>query len=315
MWFASVNSHRISSRSSNYELLRIVCIIFITALHFLFLGVYRGDITASNEIQFWALNSFFYIGANTFIILSGYFSIKPRLKTFINLFLCIVFYNTLCFLCNSFEGCDVFTIKSLIVKCLCFPISHHRNWFIEGYVFLFLLSPILNIAINTMKKKQFIFVIVFLICLNEYFGYFWKVPTYNVDGYNGHQFVFLYMIGAYIKKFIDDKWIQKHKYHHLMGYLFLSIVYIVLIYINNSFRVPHWDPWKYNNPLLLMSTISFFLFFGSLKVNSSKINIIALASFPVFLCQCCLCSLYSFVWKIWSLLPPPHTYIIVHSGT
>lgn len=285
-------TQRVENRNSSFELLRIVAMLFIIAQHLLLFVVYTPK--EHNTIQVWYINSFLYIGANVFILISGYFGINPKFKTFINLYLCIAFYKCICYFIDVETEAIEFSLREFIANTV-FCISHSNNWFIAGYIFLFLLSPVLNIAIKYFDKKMLLYVLVLLTISNLYFGYFWKLEIFNLNGYNGHQFIYLYFIGRYINKYIDNTWIKTHKLYFLLAYIVFSVLYFLLFFIDEKIKIPHWDVWKYNNPLLIVSTISFVLFFCGLNIKSRVINFVSLFSFPAFLIHIFPSSLYPFL--------------------
>lgn len=289
----SIN-HRITERNSSFELLRIVAMLFIIALH-LWLFVFNSPVEyQSKGLQIWGVNSFLYIGANVFILISGYFGIRPKVKSFISLYLCIMFYKGLCYVVDVQYGMFVFSLREFLANTL-FCISHSGNWFIEGYVFLYLISPILNVAIDNFDKKTFLMALCLLTVSNLYFGYFWKTEAFNVNGYNGHQFVYLYFIGRYIKLYLNGNKVTACRYYFLSTYIISTVVYICIVALSLHCQVPHWDPWKYNNPLLIISSLSFFLFFCSFDFKSKIVNRIALCAFPALLIHIFPCSLFHFI--------------------
>ena len=76
-------------RASNIELCRIFSIICVLLVHSAF--AYNGWPTNLNETSYglMLLESFSIVGVNVFIFISGWFSIKLKLKTILN----IVFFS------------------------------------------------------------------------------------------------------------------------------------------------------------------------------------------------------------------------------
>lgn len=82
-------------RESNFEILRILAIFCVFSHHFLLHTFKEFDIAQN------ALNSFFIIGVDIFIILSGWFQIKFSIKKLLYLYLT-------CILCGLFsQGINV----------------------------------------------------------------------------------------------------------------------------------------------------------------------------------------------------------------
>lgn len=80
-------------RSSNFELLRLLCIFGILVMH-TFAGI---DTAASpgNMLANVFANSLFNTGVTCFILLSGYFGIRFDLKKLIGLDLVVIFFTVL----------------------------------------------------------------------------------------------------------------------------------------------------------------------------------------------------------------------------
>lgn len=166
------------------------------------------------------------------------------------------------------------------------PFSHSRAWFVECYILLMLLSPILNVAIDNLDRKRYTFALVLLCIINLYFGYFWKLENSgNIGGYTLMQFVWLYFIAGYIKRFVPLEGFLQKRYWLLGIYIGCSVIYALLSILGMSHYVPHWDGWKYNNPVLVASSIAFFMFFLTLNLKSKIINFAAASVFGIYLAQ------------------------------
>ena len=122
-------------RSSNFELLRLLCIFGILVMH-TFAGI---DTAASpgNMLANVFANSLFNTGVTCFILLSGYFGIRFDLKKLIGLDLMVIFFTVVGTVALGDFGC-----KDLIKSCI--PVLSRRYWFITCYFVLCILAPFLN---------------------------------------------------------------------------------------------------------------------------------------------------------------------------
>ena len=122
-------------RSSNFELLRLLCIFGILVMH-TFAGI---DTAASpgNMLANVFANSLFNTGVTCFILLSGYFGIRFDLKKLIGLDLMVIFFTLL-----GTVALGDFGVKDLIKSCI--PVLSRRYWFITCYFVLCILAPFLN---------------------------------------------------------------------------------------------------------------------------------------------------------------------------
>lgn len=276
-------------RDSNIELLRIIATVFILILHCngWFLQEWGGISTWSADRGFLvgltraSIQSITCIGVNLFVLISGFYAIKPKMKSILNLFSILVFFYVGSYLLNVHLSDITFTWKHLIKNICAFS---RQNWFIQCYLFLMLLSPILNSFVEKCTKQSLLkYIGVFLLC-SFYFG---NIHTstyfYFNNGYSVTTFMLIYLIGRYLKLYGLENFgsLSKTK---LLVYYTISLLPIVaiLMFSNNSAR------WLgYNSPLLIISSVLFFLLFTKITVRSKFINIIGASCLSVYILHTC----------------------------
>lgn len=283
----AVNSSS-TTRQSNIELLRLVCMLFITFHHFICHGIAYGVHSGETLYlrAFWGLNGLVYIGVNCFILISGYFGINFKWRKLLDLYLtCVFYFLGIGIIYLVVKGFSYGEMSTLLINSF-LPISHSHGWFICCYFLLILLTPPLNPALNILDKKNYQLCILFLSVINLYFGYFWKLEySGNIDGYTLMQFVWLYVIAGYIRRYVSLERLQEYKWMLLGIYIGCAVIYGALSIYDMSHRVWHWDGWKYNNPILVIGSIAFFMFFLTLNVKSKFINFVAVSVFGMYLAQ------------------------------
>lgn len=102
----SVSSVRTTSRDSNLELLRIVCMYMIILHHLIAHGVRCVGYSAypmesfdfQRQFPFVILNAFCVVAVNCYVLISGYFGIKPTFKKLLRLFFICAFYSIIHYL-------------------------------------------------------------------------------------------------------------------------------------------------------------------------------------------------------------------------
>lgn len=274
---------RTKERDSNIELLRIVCMLFILIHHFIIhslvpdLFVRDGDINAY-RVACIVINGFVYVGVNCFILISGYYGIKFKLRSLFNLYCICVFFALLATLMKACVT-EVQVNKSLLYTIL-LPFSHSDWWFIKCYVALFLISPVLNKAAQNLGRKEFITVIVLLTVLNIYLGYYWH--QHNSDGYNLVQFIYVYLIGAFLRRFPLKRLDRKYA---MILYLSGALLWSLISILSVKWRVPHWVPFYYNNPLVIVAAVGLFVFMTQIEIRSVAVNTIASSVLAAYLIQ------------------------------
>lgn len=276
-------------RDSNIELLRVVSTLFILIVHCngWFLQEW-GHITtwSAGEGMLVGLTrsiiqSVTCIGVDVFILISGFYSIKPKLKSIINLFTILAFFYIGTYLLDVFV-CDVtFTWRTLIAN-LC--VFSRENWFIQCYIFLILLSPILNAFVeNYSQKMLLIYILIFLACA-FYFGNIHNSTYFYFNGgYSVTTFILIYLVGRYLRLYGMNYCITISMNKTLLFYI-LSVSAIVFV----RFISKNEAQWlNYNSPLIILSALLFFVLFTKLSFRSKMVNKLGTSCLSVYILHTC----------------------------
>ena len=261
------------NRQSNIELLRIVLILMIIVLHYNN-GAMGGALANIHNGTF----SYYFVhfteslssvAVNVFILITGYFSYNKN-KIFISkiarLVLLMIFWGlSLSLFTMLVLNPALFTVHNCL-KMVKIAIS---QWFVIIYSILYLLIPYINTVIRVISKKNYQKLLIIAI-----FPTFYTSTTSNDAGYGIVNFVSLYLIGAYIRKFQTAK-IAKWK---------SFCVYVVLSGITMVFSLYFENAWNYNSIFVLGGAVALFEFFTSLNIKYNPL-INTLASFTKYLCQ------------------------------
>lgn len=273
-------------RDSNIELLRLLCMVGIVLMHFIGLAVYpevwnpNAPLSVS-VIAGTLMCSVTILSVNIFGLISGYYGIQFSWKRLLILYLTCSLYAILgcgVGLCN---GEDI-SIKSFLLETL-LPFSHASGglWFIQCYVGLVLFAPLLNKAIEHLNKNEYLLVLLLWTIANVYMGHFWKVPTYNVYGYSVAQLVYLYLIGGYVRKFVN---LSQISHVQILVPILLCIgLWNVLTLIQHQIVVPHWSPTSYNHIIVLVASICVLILALKHPFYKQWINSIATGSLAIYL--------------------------------
>lgn len=274
-------------RNSNNELLRIVCMFFIVFHHFLVHAVWPETLEMSESLTSGIAlstitNGFVFIGVNCFLLISGYYGIKLRWRGIIRLFIICATYGLLGYLFHLWRD-DVSFGRSVLYNTI-FIFSHNNWWYIKCYLILMLLSPLLNAGIENMNKKTHQLVIIGLIVCQVYFGYYWEIGEFDVRGYGAMQFITMYMIGAYIKRYVTLR--LERRWLYIGVYAACALLWGFISCLWHKYDLSGWwHPFRYNNPLIIISSIAFFLFFHTFSFYSKSINWIAGGTLAAYLIQ------------------------------
>ncbi len=277
------------TRNSSFELLRLILMLMIIIHHSIVFGMGLSGLGLQFDGQFpmhfnhaeqpvaTILNCLCICAVNCFILISGYFGIKPSLKKFLTLVVCIIlytlFFNTI-FL--AAEGNYRRAVSSLMI------FSHTYYWFVTYYLYLMIFAPALNHIFERFNRNYLYIIMGTMLFISCYLGFIWGEST-NTSGYTFFQFILMYCIGRYIKKygisFSRNKAIALYAIPAILTGL---TMYLLWMSGKNELA---WRMTYYNNPLIIISSIGLFTFFSTIKLNNNLINRLASSTFAIYLVQ------------------------------
>lgn len=277
----------IDKRESNFELLRIISMLFIILHHLIFNGRYQfNNFFCINDFILTFFRSGGKLGTILFVMITGYYMINKkeiRIKKLIEMEFQVLFYSIiLFFILFSFNDSKV-TLNLLFNIFL--PNISKSYWFFSGYFILYLCIPYLNRLLLSLNKKNFekllLIGFVFLILLPS-------VVIYNKSITETIYLFYYYMIGGYISLFpIKSNGNLKNFLLFGVSYFFIVIftMYIRKMSLSNSILSQY--IYTYSNIssiFVFISGISLFLFFKELRIGKIKfINLLSSFSFGVYL--------------------------------
>lgn len=270
-------------RQSNFEVLRIILILFILALHYLNSN-YGGALNTKNisnkEINYYIIRiieSLCIIAVNCFVLITGYFSYKQtkiKIKKIMDIFLIVFFYNTLIYIIMCVT--KIITFSNDTFKMYLSTFYKSGLWFITIYIILVLLIPFINIVINRISKKSMKILIGIMFVAFSIFPTFLANTTVKDNGYGIINFVMLYLIGAYINKYKANK---KNIFMYLLVYIAMAgctyYVSIKNILVAGAFH--------YNTVFNIIGSTSFFLMFTKINIKSRLINKISKHTLSIYI--------------------------------
>lgn len=169
-----MNTTRKGVRNSSIELMRIIIMFMILLLHanfFTFDTPVNHNLTTLLRCN---LEGLTIMAVNVFVLITGYFGTSFRLNKVLNLG-----YQAIFAVVPIALG---YTIYSHTIESFKF----WGYWFINAYVGLLILSPILNTAVNKFSKTQhsaFLIIFYTLLGFNDYLG-IWYLGFGFTGGYS-----------------------------------------------------------------------------------------------------------------------------------
>lgn len=197
-------------RSSNFELLRLLCIFGILVMH-AFSNINTAVSTPNLLIQVFC-NSLFNTGVTCFVLISGYFGIRFDLAKLVRLDLMIIFFTITGHLLTG----DL-TAKTLIKSCI--PVISRQYWFISCYFALCILAPFLNRIPEKLSREQFRNLLLTLLLIFSVIPTFTTYDIMQDAGKGLVDFVMIYLLGRYLALYRKDP----HRTSPLLLGIFVSV--------------------------------------------------------------------------------------------
>ena len=266
-------------KKSNLYLLRIISILMILTLHYLNASIggfiNNNELSQTNKIIVNVIESICIISVNIFVITSGYFLIekKPVIKVrkAINIVATIVFYAVIFAIIALILNLNEFNIDFIKT----FIKSITDRWFTTIYIILLFIYPYINKLISNIDKNKYLLLIMILLFFFTVCPTLGFTVTVKDFGYGIINFVILYLIGGYIRKYCDDKF-QKNS--------IIIPLWIITIIIISVMSFKTGNMWNYNNTLVIIAAILLFFIFRNLNIKNNKlINYCAGFSLDIYL--------------------------------
>lgn len=190
---------------------------------------------------------------------------------------------------NAIKNLSSQYAKYSIIK-MFFPILSKQWYFLTNYIIILILSPFINKVLVEIDKKQFrILLAILFVFLSIYptistMGGFKEIfSTTKVlpieYGKSMISFLFMFIIGAYLKRFVKDD--EKLHFKYLGYFIGLCIIDFSLYYFLGDITVNKVGIYngavfgQFSNPLVILESVSIFLFFRGFQFKSRIINYIA----------------------------------------
>lgn len=279
-------------RQSNYELMRIVSMFFIVIWHIIIHSglMYNTSPMISNILQF--ILFIIIVHVNSFVLITGYFQYDKKfsLKKFLAVYMPSWFYKIVIPIILMCLG--IITLGKWDIFQAINPIGY-SYWFILTYLLLYLVSPYLNIIIKQLNKKQHLNLLILLFVLFSILPFITNQVYGPNNGTNIIQFIMLYFIGAYLRKYPIEK--LNSKKILLIGFIGCIIINFGLYLTTNVISDTNHTTLKsitnaiqinltsYSNPIVIIQTIIYFLFFGTFSFKNKFINSVSPLMFGVYL--------------------------------
>ncbi len=263
-----------NERMAQLDVLRIALSLFVIVLHFnneSFGGALR--FAEGHAREFTLLTEALTIPAvNLFIMLSGYFLIEKQSRYLVKPF-------HLFFITMGYGGL-IGLVKMLLSKSFSLRALVHcvlpTRYFLWLYCTLYLLSPWINVVLQKITKQQYKLLLLLMFVLFSAWptivdifcgirgtvinGVSTVSLTNNGAGYTLVNFVFMYVIGGYIRKYAP----RISRLKSFAGYFGCVIAIFILMHFTMTAV-------NYDNVFVTLSAVFLFLLFQTCKFPNGKI--------------------------------------------
>ncbi|UKK67564.1 acyltransferase [Prevotella communis] len=267
-------------RQSSFELLRIIAQFMIVFYHILYFAVYPASGLSFYKAIWFPL----HIGVPIFVFISGYFGIRASVKGFVKLAGMVLILSIPYMVeqvINAFNGLG--GAKSLVK--LPFFLSYTPFWFIRTYIFLYLLSPVINKFLKDITLVNRIFLLGALLYMSVYIGMLGSDESLK-DGKNVVTFMLFYTIGDTLR-YYKTKWDGLNINKTLCAFLLFNALVVAVFSYMGFGRIADaiWLRvfFAYCSPVLLINAIVFYIIIGKLNFHSRIINKIGKSSLAMYM--------------------------------
>lgn len=269
-------------RKSNMEMLRIVSMLMVLAVHVdgasLGLPDACGDACSLDSRAWWRLvvEGFAIVGVNCFTMISGYFGVRLTWRSVVRFLSQCVFYSV-----GLYTAMGLYTGFSAPFSWMGWweswmVITHSDLWYVPAYFLLMLLSPVLNAGFGSLDRRSFRILLAVMTAMTLWAGWWWK-GSFNPSGYTIAQLVYVYAVARYIAlhgaESVDGTPLR------FFGIYLLAVAGVVAtaIYISND------RGFAYNSPFVLLASWALFMCFRGMRFQSAVVNDLAKSAFSVYL--------------------------------
>ena len=284
-----------NKRQLNFEILRIIAMCMIITMHYLTKGLnvpkLSEDLSLSNML-WWLIYAFAVGAVNIYVLISGYFLVDSRwrIDKVFNLYLTVWLYSVLVPLTLGAMGIvDLGRLSLGDWQQLLLPIEYEHYWFATAYVMMYILSPVLAIAVRSLNRELLRGVIAGLVVL---FSVLKSINPYLIpwDKYGNDVlwFIVLFMIAGYIRRFGIQASITLRVLTYILTSILILVSELILgVIVNKTGKLEYMlDMLCANNHILvLLASVALFTAFIELKtdaINEKTGKIILLFSSSTF---------------------------------
>ena len=276
-------------RDSSFELLRIVAILLVLVLHADFLsleGPYPFEIVRKPADSFLRIlfQTTSVVCVDVFVMISGWFGIRPSLKSSCNLIFQVFFYLILLYalaLATGHASISIADFKHLLL-------ASPSNWFIKSYICLYIFAPVLNFFVEYASRKQYQNILVAFYTFQLLYGWIFPTSTgYIHGGYSPISFMGLYLLAQYVRVY-KPTWSQWSIRNDVLCYVVIAVGVALICFVPSVIGIMPNAVYGYNlltyiSPTTIAMSLLMIIMASKIHFTSKVVNWLAQSSFAVYL--------------------------------
>lgn len=224
--------------------------------HFIGFG-YHGKTNPDGTLNLSAyLLPLYLYHVDAFVFISGYYGINLRWDKFVMLIVKMVVYSIMAIGLAMFVMPDFkLTVSSFLYNV--YPISACDWWFMSQYLFLMLMSPIINKGVEALDKKTLMILVIML-----YLSWFRCTSV---------LLLFIYILGRYFRKY-PCKSLEENAGEIFVGTV---AVFFALNYYLMNCGIYLTKLYDYMSPFVILPGVAIFYVFKKIDFQIKGIDYIA----------------------------------------
>lgn len=298
-------------RDSNIELLRIVAMFLVLLDHSGYMSINPPTSEEAFSAPLLTLarycsQSYSSICVNVFVLISGWFGIKAKSSRIVEFlfqcyFICFVAYFVLLAIGISTPMSIGEWINFLVLGDL---------WFVMAYLILYLFAPMMNMFIESLAQKQFLYFLLVYMGIQFLHGFVIQESWFD-KGMSPLTLMSLYMTGRYMRLF-PNRYTTMNKWVDMLIYFVVSLLGAVLTFAGVRHGAEGYRLFSYASPTIIIASVFFFLFFTKISFKSRLVNWLAASAFAVYVLNCegRFWSFYLTTNHSWWINGSPSAYLI-----
>lgn len=273
-------NRQIKERNSSVELFRILATFMVLVTHLN--GWMAGGLVDFNDpdigmdhkmIQL-VIASLTVVCVNCFLIISGWYGLKLKFssvwKMWVMLFsIYLPFYLVVAVYKGSFS------FVSLANSIICFS---RESYFIQNYLMLMFLSPVINAFIEKYRDKVGIYALTLFAIEVTMESVFQNKCLFIADGYSLIHFITIYLL-ARAASLYKEQILKVKRCWWIAGYFLCAALVCGLKF------TPYKHNWAYSNPIVVIESFMVFFPFLYKQFSNKFINWVAGGAFAVYVIQ------------------------------